>query len=230
MRFLGYSVLEELLDEAKYSVAVVADEGVEYTFDECLRYAQMRLAHSRAFQQDYRDMIVPDVACVYDRQAAYLCKTGELDVLPLFVTTDGIRPGQRTTPRAVARILAQWRRDLGEALIPVPLIGSHDDYLAVRLDVPVCHLDRAFLVLQTDLLDEDADRAACWERYFEEKYACVRRERLLFAALCALRRTVTEKRARLALGPAIMRWALAPGGPIVRIAKRSFAEMKGELG
>lgn len=233
MRFLGYSVLEEILDNAKYSLVLFADEGIWNRLDYALSYARSYLARSRRTAEDDPDVAVwgcrTDVACVYDERVAQLCKTGELDHLPLYITTDGITPDRRTTPRPVARMLALWREDLGLALTPTPFIGQLDDYLGVRVDIPVCHLDKAFLVLQTELLyAEPEDHPDCWERYFEEKYACVRRERLLLAGLRRFQLLVRERDARRVLAPAIMRWALAPDGPIVRIAKRSFAEMKGD--
>lgn len=230
MRFLGYSVLEELLDDAKYSVLLFVDEGDSNRIDRAIEFAQWLLARTRRAAEgdpDWPD--IPDVACVYDRQVAQLCRTGLLDHLPLYITTDGITPDRRTTPRPVARMLARWREDLGLTLAPTPFIGPLDDYLGVRIDIPVCHLDKAFLVLQTELLHaEPEDHPDCWERYFEEKYACVRRERLLLAGLHRFQQMVREGNARRVLAPAIMRWALAPDGPIVRIAKRSFAEMKGD--
>lgn len=231
MRFLGYSVLEELLDDAKYSLRLFADEGDWQTMDHALSGAQLSLAHTRRAAEDDPDIPIPAVACIYDRHQADLCKTGGLDHLYLFLTTDGITLDRRTTPRPIARMLARWREDLGLTLAPIPFIGRLDDYLGVSVDVPICHLDRAFLGLQTSLLhSEPEEHPDCWERFFEEKYACVRRERLLLAGLHRFQQLVRERDARRVLAPAIMRWGLAPDGPIVRIAKRSFAEMKGEPG
>lgn len=231
MRFLGYSVLEELLDDANYSVLLYADQGDWNRLDGIISFASLELARTRQLAEDDPEIPVPDVVCVYGRLEAHLCKIGELDHLPLYITTDGITPDRRTTPRPVARMLARWRKDLGIALAPQPFIGPVDVYLGVRVDIPICHLDKAFLVLQSELQDADfEEESACWDRYFEEKYACVRRERLLLAGLLRFQQLVRERDARRVLAPAIMRWALAPDGPIVRLAKRSFAEMKGEPG
>ena len=147
--------------------------------------------------------------------------------LPIYLTCGTLR--EMMGPNLIEDQLTSWRLEYDIPFEATPVVSSASGaLLGCRVELPLTHWDKAWLRLEYHATNDTwwPARGVAYENFLEELWGGGRRDRVMRAVLTGFRATVLEARALRALGPAVMRWGLAPGGPLARVAKRTFDDMR----
>ncbi|KAK9845111.1 hypothetical protein WJX74_010699 [Apatococcus lobatus] len=161
------------------------------------------------------------VAAVFTLQDAEAVVQKRSTVLHVYLTTASMRWGD-TAPDEIGVFLdylecGRGILDMHDTLITDPETG---DPLAWRIDWQVDAFDRAWIAAEVS-----PDPYAILD-YYDAIWFQQRCRLLAKQALITWKREVVENNACRALAPALLHWAAQPNGPIFKVAKRTFDQMR----
>ncbi|RYF14168.1 MAG: hypothetical protein EOO77_14620 [Oxalobacteraceae bacterium] len=212
-------MLEELLNLNAYDSGLVTLPG--WNMDEftdlwqllCFAKGELALAVE---EEDLQ----PFVAAVYTRQDAQKVVSREIPRLPIFLITGDMRHDPYV-PDQILDVIDDWQVTRG-----IPLgVSFHTHYeagahVAAEVGFPMTPWDRAWVAA---IMSDDVDALS---EYHDSVWAQQRHRLLVASAVSAWQQAVRQRAAcRVITGP-MLEWATRPHGPIARVAKRTFDQMR----